>query len=188
MALMDSAAAFRRTLSGEGGVFVLDVKCTQMTRVLVDILRHLTGEKDGSGVVFSVDRPSAFLSRLLERQGVPQDRLLYLDAVTGISGEEPGRVDRLELFSSPFCVNLFSEFVSCHSEKVAAGSKGFVVVDNLGALKPYMTNPCVERMVGALTRLGGDAPGFKCIFVMDRGSTPELYDIVVRHGAKEVAP
>jgi|GEM_PF-1972198 len=183
---MASAAAFREAASGAGGVLVLDVKCTQMTRVLVDILRHLITEREEAGVVFSVDRPSAFLSRLLEHQGIPQDRLLYLDAVTNISGESFDQEGKLELFSSPFCVNLFSEFVSCHSEKVAGGRKGFVVVDNLGALRPYMTNPCVERIVGALTTLGGGDAGFKSIFVMDKGSTPELYDIVMRLGGREV--
>jgi len=184
---MSSMAEFRKTASGGGGVFVLDVKCTQMTRTLIDVLRHLLNEREESGVVFSVDRPSAFLSRLLERQGVPQDRLLYLDAVTNISGEDFAPSDKLELFSSPFCVNLFSEFVSCHSDKVAAGRKGFVVVDNLAALKPYMTDPCVERMVNALSTLGRGNPDFKCIFVMDKSSTPELYDIVLRHGGREVS-
>ncbi len=184
---MGSMAEFRKTASGVGGVYVLDVKCTQMTRTLVEVLRHLLNEREESGVVFSVDRPSAFLSRLLERQGVPQDRLLYLDAVTNISGEGFAQNDKLELFSSPFCVSLFTEFVSCHSDKVAAGRNGFVVVDNLSALKPYMTNPCVERMVNALATLGQGNPDFKCIFVMDKGSTPELYDIVMRHGAQEVS-
>jgi hypothetical protein len=183
---MSAMAGFRKTASGSGGVYVLDVKCTQMTRALVEILKHLTSEKEESGVVFSVDRPSAFLSRMLERQGVPQDKLMYLDAVTNISGEAFAANDKLELFSSPFCVNLFSEFVSCHSDKVAGGRKGFVVVDNLGALQPYMTNPCVERMVTALQTLGRDNPHFKCVFVMDKGSTPELYEIVMRHGAEEV--
>jgi hypothetical protein len=184
---MSSLADFRKTASGAGGVYVLDVKCTQMTRALVEVLRHLLNEREESGVVFSVDRPSAFLSRLLEHQGVPQDKLLYLDAVTNISGEGFAQDDKLELFSSPFCVNLFSEFVSCHSDKVAAGKRGFVLVDNLGALKPYMTNPCVERMIKALKGLGKDDPAFKCIFVVDRSSAPELYDIVVQHGAREVS-
>jgi len=183
---MSSIAEFRKTAANAGGVYILDVKCTQMTRTLVDVLRHLLNEREESGVLFSVDRPSAFLSRLLERQGVPQDRLLYLDAVTNISGEGFAQNDKLELFSSPFCINLFSEFVSCHSDRVATGRKGFVIVDNLGALKPYMTNPCVERMVGALKTLGRDNPDFKCIFVMDKSSAPELYDIVVRHGGREV--
>ena len=180
-------AEFRKTASGAGGVFVLDVKCTQMTRALVDILRHLIDERKEAGVIFSVDRPSAFLSRLLEHQGVPQDRLLYLDAVSNISGEGFDHHEKLELFSSPFCVNLFSEFVACHSDKVDSGGRGFVLVDNLGALRPYMTNPCVERMVNALTALGQGNPEFKCIFVMDKCSTPELYDIVIRHGAREVS-
>jgi len=184
---MSSIAGFRKIASGPGGVLILDVKCTHMTRTLIDVLRHLLNEREESGVVFSVDRPSAFLSRLLDHQGVPQDRLLYLDAVTNISGENFAASDKLELFSSPFCVNLFSEFMSCHSDKVAAGRKGFVLVDNLAALKPYMTNPCVERMVNALTALGEGNPDFKCIFVMDKNSTPELYDIVMRHGAREVS-
>jgi hypothetical protein len=184
---MSAMAGFRKTASGSGGAYVLDVKCTQMTRTLVDVLRHLLNEREESGVVFSVDRPSFYLSRLLERQGVPQDRLMYLDAVSNISGEGFAQNDKLELFSSPFCVNLFSELVSCHSDKVAAGKKGFVVVDNLGALKPYMSNPCVERMVNALKSLGRDNPDFKCIFVMDKESTPDLYEIVMRHGAEEVS-
>ena len=184
---MSAMAGFRKTASSAGGVYILDVKCTQMTRTLVDVLRHLLNEREESGVVFSVDRPSAFLSRMLEHQGVPQDKLLYMDAVTNISGEGSAPNDKLELFSSPFCINLFSEFVSCHSDKVADGKKGFVIVDNLGALQPYMTNPCVERMVKALKGLGGDSPHFKCIFVMDKSSTPELYEIVKRHGAEEVS-
>ena len=184
---MSWAEALQRSAPGGEGIFVINVRHTMMTRALVDILRHLLNERNESGVVFSVDRPSAYLSQLLEHQGIVLDRLLFLDAVTKISGESVPPTDKLELLTSPFCVNLLSEFVSCHSSKVVASGHGFVVVDNLSALKPYLSSPCVERLVQTLKELGGGLPGFRCIFVMDRDAHPELYDLVMKNGAKEVA-
>jgi hypothetical protein len=184
---MSWAEALQRSAPGNEGLFVINVRHTMMTRALVDILRHLLNEREETGVVFSVDRPSTYLSQLLEHQGIVQDRLMFLDAVTRISGEDVPPTDKLELITSPFCVNLLTEFVSCHSSKVAASRRGFVVVDNLGALKPYLTNPCVERLVQTLKNLGGGVPGFRCIFVMDKEAHPELHDVVMRNGAKEVS-
>lgn len=183
---MSWADALQRSPPGGEGIFVISVRHTMMTRALVDVLRHLLNDRNESGVVFSVDRPSAYLSQLLERQGIALDKLLFLDAITRISGESVPATDKLELLSSPFCVNLLSEFVTCHSSKVAASGHGFVVVDNLSALRPYLSNSCVERLVRTLKDLGGGVPGFRCIFVMDRDAHPELYDMVIRNGAKEV--
>jgi hypothetical protein len=177
---------------GEGdprsqGLFIFNVKSTQMTPALVKILRYLLIEKAENGVVFSIDRPSTFLRSLLEHQGVPQQKLMYLDAVSNISGELSPHWDKRDLFTSPFCTNLFPELVCCKSTAVAGVRNGFVAVDNLGALQPYMTDPCVEKLVRALKNLGGHSPDFKCIVMMDKGSSPGLFDILSRHGAREVS-
>jgi hypothetical protein len=163
------------------GLSVLNVRFTQMTRALVAILDFLLRQQKRAGLLISIDRPHTFINRLLEKHGVPQERLMYLDTVTNLSGEPAIDSDKLELLASPFCVNFLTTFRDCHSTKAAASGAGFILVDNLCALSTYMTEECVEKLIMMLGDLHTD-----CLIVLDKDRHSWLFDALVKRGASEI--
>ncbi|MGQ9582130.1 MAG: hypothetical protein ACUVV6_01275 [Thermoplasmatota archaeon] len=173
-------------IAGEGLV-VLCVKYPMISKAMVELLRTLLSDSAQSGVVVSLDRPSEYISRLLERHGVPQDRLLYIDAVARISGETLPQSGRADELPTPFCINLLSDFVTLCGPRIKEKRSGFLLVDNLGALTPYVSDECLKRFLESLVALGASVPGLRCIFVLDREHHRQLYELVKRMGAREVS-
>jgi hypothetical protein len=173
--------AIKENVSGRKGLFLINVKYTMMTRALVDLLVHLLKEKRQSGVLISIDRPHTFVSKLMEKHEIPADGLVFVDAVTNISGEPTLSSDKLDLLASPFCINFLTGFVQCHASKLAASSSGFVLMDNLAALAPYMTESCIKRFLGILQSLDTE-----CIIVLDKERHRFLFDILMTTGASEI--
>ena len=167
---------------GKKGLYIVDVRFTMMTKVLVELLVHLLKEKGQAGVLISVDRPYVFVSRLMEKHKIPAGKLVFVDAVTNISGEPALSTEKLDLLASPFCINFLSGFTQCHASKMAASSGGFVLLDNLAALLPYMTEECIKKFVGILQNLDTE-----CIIVLDKERHRPLFDMLSAGGAREIA-
>jgi len=170
-----------RNVAGRKGLFLVDVRFTMMAKTLVDLLLHLLKEKGRSGVLISIDRPHVFVTKLMEKHHIPAEKLAFVDAVTNISGEPALSSEKLELLASPFCVNFLSGFAHCHASRLAEPSAGFVLLDNLAALGPYMTESCIKRFVGMLQNLDTE-----CIIVLDKQRHRPLFDMLTASGAKEI--
>jgi hypothetical protein len=166
----------------ESGLFVINVKYTMMTNALVSVLGYLLRDKRQTGALVSIDRPHTYVSKLLEKHAIPQDRLMFLDAVTNLSGEASLPNEKIELLSSPFCINFLTTFVSTHCAQAIASRSGFIMMDNLSALMPYMTEACVEKLIGII-----ESMQTRCIIVLDKDQHKGLFDIVIKHGAKEIS-
>jgi hypothetical protein len=160
---------------------VLNVRFTQMTKALVAVLDFLLRRQKRAGLLISIDRPHAFISRLLEKHGIPQETLMYLDTVTNLSGEPAIDSEKLELLASPFCINFLTSFRDCHSTKAMASGGGFILVDNLCALSTYMTEECVEKLIAMLGELKTE-----CLIVLDKDRHGWLFDALVKRGASEI--
>jgi hypothetical protein len=169
-------------VSGRKGLFLVDIKFTMMTRALVELLDHLLKEKKQSGVLISIDRPHVFVSKLMEKRGIPAEKLVFVDAVTNISGEPAMSTEKLDLLASPFCINFLNGFAQCHASKLTESSNGFVLLDNLAALLPYMTEACIKKFIGILQNLDTE-----CIIVLDKERHRPLFDMLSAGGAKEIA-
>ncbi len=176
----------RALVEGEGLV-VCCVRYPMIARAMVELLRALLNDQERGGVVVSIDRPSDYIFRLLERHGVPQERVLYIDAVARISGETLPRRAGAEELATPFCLNLLTDFAAVCGPRIKERSTGFLLVDNLSALAPYVSEECLRRFIESLVALSGSVPGLKCIFVLDRECHRSLYEMVRRMGAREVS-
>jgi hypothetical protein len=170
-----------QNVSGKKGLFILDVKYTMMTRALVDLLVHLLKVKGQAGVLISIDRPHMFVTRLMEKHDIPPEKLVFVDAVTNISGEPAHSTEKLDLLASPFCINFLNGFTQCHASRQAASSGGFVLMDNLASVLPYMTETCIRKFIGILQNLETE-----CIIVLDKERHRSLFDILSAGGAKEL--
>jgi hypothetical protein len=170
----------------EPGILLINVRSVRMMKLMVDILRTLLKDMQQKGVVLTIDRPHTYIQKLLEKQGIPQDKLMYLDAVLNISGEKTHAESNLELLSSPFCVNLLYEAFSSENCRETIKRSGFIFVDNLSVLQTYVTDNCIENFLNTVKKLGENAGSMKCILFIDREAHTALFDIVKKIGAREV--
>lgn len=165
---------------------LFNVRCTQTVRTVVKLLEILIKEMDRQGVILSIDRPHSYLRKLLEKHNIPQDKLMYLDAVMNISGDRPAPDRNLEMLSSPFCVNLIYEtFVSRGMTETTTAS-GFLLFDNITSLRTYLTDSCIESFLGRLQKTGAEKCGIVSIIVMDKEACPGLYSTIQKLGALAV--
>jgi hypothetical protein len=171
-----------QNVHGKRGLYIVDVKFTMMTKALVELLVHLLKVKGQAGVLISIDRPYLFVNKLMEKHKIPAGKLVFVDAVTNISGEPAMATEKLDLLASPFCINFLNGFTHCHASKMAASSGGFVLMDNLAALLPYMTEECIKRFIGILQNLETE-----CIIVLDKERHRSLFDMLSAGGAREIA-
>ena len=173
-------------LEGQGLV-VCSVRYPMISKVMVELLEALLRGAGLAGAILSIDRPHTYISHLLEKRGVPQEKLVYIDAVTRISGEAPPSTGGSELLPAPFCVNILSDFMTVCGPKIAEKRAGFLLVDNLSALTPYVSEECMRRFLENLVQLGRQVPGLRCVFVLDRQSHSHLYELLKKMGAREVS-
>jgi hypothetical protein len=85
------------------------------------------------------------------------------------------------MLASPFCINFLNGFTQCHASRLAASSGGFVLMDNLASLVPYMTEACIRKFIGILQGLETE-----CIIVLDKQRHRSLFDMLSAGGAKEI--
>jgi len=171
----------------ERGFILVTIATPKMLRVIIDILTVLLREEHKSGIVISVDRPHSYLARLLEKRGVPQDNLTYIDTVIGISGEALGSESNLVQLASPFCMSILSNVFSTGLYDKKDTYPGFIVVDNVGALKSFVSDSCIERFLKELNDVKEMMAGGKCIIVMDKTAHPDLYEMIKKSDVREVA-
>ncbi|MEM4728552.1 MAG: hypothetical protein QXH42_02160 [Thermoplasmata archaeon] len=179
--------AHEALLEGEGFV-VCPVRFPMISKVMVGILDKLLRQTQGIGAVLSLDRPHSYISRLLERNGIPQDRILYIDAVMGISGESPEPDGGAEMLPAPFCINILSDFINVCGPRFSEKRPGFLLIDNLSALTSYVSEECLKRFLESLVVLSRQTPGLRCVFVLDKDAHPRIYEMVRAMGAREVSP
>ena len=177
----------RRFLAFEDkGLILISVAYPKMVRAIVDILTILLKEKNLSGIFISLDRPHTYIARILEKRGVPQEKLTYIDTVIGISGEKSGAEDNLVQLTSPFCINILSDVFSPDFFEKRDSKPGFIVVDNLSALRAFVSDPCIERFLKDLNDVRGLLTESRCFIVMDKTACPDLYAMIKKGDVQEM--
>jgi len=164
--------------AGKGGMVLMDTKGPMMVRTTVGLLDVLLKGRDLSGLMVLTDRPYMFVSRLLDKQGIPQGKLRYLDAVSGISGEEPAEACNLETLSSPFCGSLVHEVFVSSGMGSTVRELGFVLVDNLNSLSTLVSDRCIHSFLEGLRTTVERNQGMVSIVVADRERLLTLGNIV----------
>ena len=62
-------------------------KYTERTRVNLILLKFFLEEMKMRGIFITIDRPHQYIEYLLKLHGISQDKLLYIDVVSQLSGE-----------------------------------------------------------------------------------------------------
>ena len=69
-----------------GGKVLVVSRYTERMRVNICLLKFFLHEMKQKGIFITIDRPHQYTASLLTLHGISQDNLVYIDAVSRISG------------------------------------------------------------------------------------------------------
>ncbi|MEM2869101.1 MAG: hypothetical protein QW379_01580 [Thermoplasmata archaeon] len=170
--------------SRPGSRLLLTCPYTRILKVDMAVLRVLLGRRRERGIYVSIDRPHSFVQTALRKMGVPLDGLIFIDAVSKLTGmrAEGSMVRFLSSgYSLPLLDDLFSraylpEGIQMHFVRLEDLS--FVLLDNIVVMLQYTTLEKVRRTVTLLGEAVKKFTDMRALITLDPSVSPELYSIV----------
>lgn len=160
----------------EGKKVLLTANYIYLNKVVVCLLKYLLVVKHASGVYIAVDRPYMYTSRLLAKQGVPQDHLFYLDAVSNISSEKFLKAGNAELLDGPFCSYILEEALAKLTNNGGRmDNVDFVFLDNLTVMLSYMDEKCLYGFLSQFVIKLSKEGRMLTLTLVDKAAHPKVY-------------
>jgi len=159
-----------------GKKVLLTANYVHLNKVCVCLLKYLLGVKHAKGIYIAVDRPYTYTSRLLTKQGVPQENLFYLDAISNLSSEPIQKAKNAELINGPFCSTVLEEALAKLTNNGGRmNDVDFVFLDNLTVMLNYMDDKCLFGFLGQFV-IKLSKEGRTLTFTMvDKAAHPKVY-------------
>jgi len=160
----------------EGKKVLLTANYIYLNKVIVCLLKYLLFIKHMKGVYIAVDRPYTYTSRLLEKQGIPQEHLFYLDAVSKISSEKFKEAKNAEQLDGPFCSFVLEDAMARLTKSGGhCDDMNFVFLDNLTVMLSYMDEKCLYGFLGQFViKLAKDGR-MLTLTLVDKAAHPNVY-------------
>ncbi len=163
-----------------GARFLLTCRFTKVMKLNMLLLRLCLQGRREKGIYVSIDRPHSYTQHNLKALGVPQDGLIYIDAISRLTGQRAGDSQVRFLadgFTLPLLEDLFSraylaEGVQKHFIKM--DELNFILLDNVSVMTQYLPIDKAQRILGGLGELVMKFTGMRTVIVLDPGSNPEL--------------
>jgi hypothetical protein len=158
---------------------------TERTKINLSLLKFFLLEMGKRGIFITIDQPHQYMAYMLKMQNVPQDGLIFIDAISRISGERECNVSNVRFVNGPFEMDFLSE-ISSVSHATGAGcdrtvrmdSIDFILVDDIAALTKYQDDEGVRRMIASYLDSIEPLRGLTAPIVLDINSDSLLYELV----------
>jgi hypothetical protein len=164
--------------------YLFTCRFTKVMKLDMLLLRRCLQARSEKGIYVSIDRPHSYTQQNLKMLGVPQDGIIYIDAISKLTGQraEASQVRFLaDGFTLPLLDDLFSRaFVADGVQKhfVKMEDLNFILLDNVNAMLQYVSFDKASKMLSGLTDLIRKYTAMKIFIVLDPGSSPELYTFI----------
>ena len=166
--------------SRPGAKYLFTCRFTKIMKLNMLILRLCLQGRAERGIYVSIDRPHSYTKHNLKALGVPQDGLIYIDAISRLTGQraEDSQVRFLaDGFTLPLLDDLFSraylaEGVQRHFVKME--ELNFILLDNVQVMTQYLSKEKTQRILTGLGALVKKYTAMRTMIVMDPQSSPEL--------------
>lgn len=165
---------------GPGRRILFTCRFTKVMKLNMLLLRLCLQGRSEKGIFVSIDRPHSYTQHSLKALGVPQDGLIYIDAISRLTGQraEDSQVRFLaDGFTLPLLDDLFSraflaEGVQRHFVKME--ELEFILLDNVQVLTQYLSAEKARRILTGIGELVRKYTAMRTMMVVDPGSTSEL--------------
>ena len=129
-------------------------KYTERTRVNICLLKFFLQEMKQRGIFITIDRPHQYTASLLALHGISQEKLVYIDAISRISGETESNVSNVRFINGPYELNFLDDIssISCatgtfSTQILNLEDMDFVLIDDIAALAKYQEEVGVKKMI-----------------------------------------
>ena len=158
------------------------------------LLKYFLQEQNKRGIFISFDRPHQYILKLLEYNQIDKKNLMFIDAVSLISGEiTPGTGRNVKFMKGPYQISLFKNLVArCFSSKkdskqiVYLNEIDFIMIDDISALSIYNELNVVEDFINNLYTFVENMKTIVVALVMDANYNKEVYNIMSKHSDIEI--
>ena len=170
-----------------GKKILLTSNYVYLNKVSIALLKLLLDKQKLKGVYIAVDRPYTYTSRLLEKHGVPQDKLFFLDAVSNISAEKVTKSKNAEFVDGPFCSFLIEEALAKLTNNGGMHQDvDFIFLDNLTVMLTYMGDKCLYGFLGQFVIKLAKSGRTLTLTMVDKDAHPKVYAMAKEHSDVEV--
>jgi hypothetical protein len=177
---LDGFFAQEFSRSRPGSRYLFTCRFTKVMKFNMFLLRACLQGRREKGIYVSIDRPHSYTQHNLKALGVPQDGLIYIDAISKLTGQrsEDSQVRFLsDGFTLPLLDDLFSraylaEGVQRHFVKME--ELNFILLDNVQVMTQYLPVEKAKKILAGLGDMLKKYTAMRTMIVMDPGSGPEF--------------
>jgi hypothetical protein len=142
------------------------------SRLNVVLIKFLVNERGMKGICVSVDRPSFYMRKILEKNGVDMDKVIFLDAMKNISGDCRSKDYDPHIVCNPFPGEMLGGV-----KEEGFGTKrfegvDFVIIDNATVLSCYIDNDSIVCLLEALCGM----TDVHAILSVDKETNKDMYE------------
>ena len=161
-------------------------KYTERTRINLCLLKFFLQEMKQRGIFITIDRPHQYTASLLATHNIPQDNLIYIDAISRLSGEKESNVSNVKFINGPYELNFLEEVSSISFASGAVNSRSinldeldFILVDDIAALTKYQEEDGVQRMIDSYISSIERIKSVTAPIVLDVNKDKYIYELLV---------
>ena len=131
-------------------VALAKIKAAAYQKTNVEIIKYLTADQNTPGVYVTLNKPFETMKKLFTQQGVANDLIIFIDAVTKTSGGQIERVDNCLFIGSPENLSDISLAMD-QAVRAVPGKEKFLFFDSLNTLLIYNKPATVAKFVHFLS-------------------------------------
>jgi len=169
----------------KGKVLVVS-KYAERTRVNICLLKFFLHEMKQKGIFITIDRPHQYTASLLTIHGISQENLVYIDAVSRISGETEANVSNVRFINGPYEMNFLDDITAISFAGGAVKTKSidldemnFILIDDIAALTKYQEADGVKKMIHSYIDSIERLNNITAPIVLDANQNRAIYEIIM---------
>ena len=161
-------------------------KYTERTRINICLLKFFLQEMRQRGLFITIDRPHQYTSTILKIHGIPQDNLIYIDAISRLSGEKEVNVSNVRFINGPYELNFLEDISSIsfasgafNSQSINLEELDFILVDDIAALTKYQETDGLTRIINSYLSSLERMKSVTAPIVLDVNKDKNIYELLV---------
>jgi len=126
---------------GNSGLVLMSLQAESYFETAMESAAFLSG-KNQKGVYVTSSRPYLYLSKEMQRRGINQDNIFFIDCISAMAGERGGGA--CTYVENPAAIEEISMHIRSLLDRIESGEK-FLILDSLSTLLIYNSKNSVKE-------------------------------------------
>jgi len=166
----------------KGNRILFSVEYIHMHEFVLFMLETMMNLRGWRGILISVDRPAAYLLKLMKNKDLNLDRIHIIDIITSLTNEKREFPPHVVPLNSPFCSDLDQDLMSVMGGPISKEANidlkatHFLMFDNIAVLDHYVELITLKKIFVKLDNFLRYFPNLKNMIIIDRTRQLKVYD------------